>query len=157
RIVDFYDRQPTDFAGYFEASWRYKHRAALGRPSATLAGIAAQAKVSPRYLALVWRTLEQTREEVGPLVKLQAMWRDLPAPKGNQSEIAREGWVRMRDFVVKIRRHTELLFTNVEAPGFNANFQPIAMYRNRLLAAHRRDFDRSALRAEGEAPPQGFV
>ena len=58
----------------------------------------------------------------------------------------------MRDFVVKIRRHTEKLFTNVEAPGFNANFQPIAMFRNRLLAAHRRDFDPSALRVEGEPP-----
>src|SRR5262249_16562798 len=63
----------------------------------------------------------------------------------------------MRDFVVNIRRRTEKLFTNVEAPGFSANFQPIAMFRNRLLASHRRDFDPSALRVEGEAPPQGFV
>ena len=157
RIVDFYDRQPTDFAQYFEAAWRYKHRVALGRPSATLAGIAAQAKVSPRYLATIWRALEQSKEEVGPLVKLQAMWGDLPAPKGNQPEIAHEGCVRMRDFIVKVRRHTEKLFTNVEAPGFNANFQPIAMFRNRSLAAHRRDFDPSALRVEGEPPPQGFV
>src|SRR5262249_42889959 len=27
RIVDFYLRQPTDFADYFQAAWRYKHRA----------------------------------------------------------------------------------------------------------------------------------
>ena len=47
RIVDFYDRQPTDFADYFEAAWRYKHRIALGRPSMTLADIAAQSQVSP--------------------------------------------------------------------------------------------------------------
>src|SRR5438132_9260487 len=86
RIVDFYDRQPTDFAQYFEAAWRYKHRVALGQPSATLAGIAAQAKVSPRYLAAVWQTLQQSKEEVGPLVKLQEMWVALPAPKGNQPD-----------------------------------------------------------------------
>ena len=26
RIVDFYESQPTDYADYFEAAWRYKHR-----------------------------------------------------------------------------------------------------------------------------------
>jgi hypothetical protein len=55
RIVEFYDRQPTDFADYFEAAWRYKHRIALGRPSMTLADIAAQSQVSPRYLAMIWQ------------------------------------------------------------------------------------------------------
>ena len=37
RIVDFYESQPTDYADYFEAAWRYKYRAALGKPNATLA------------------------------------------------------------------------------------------------------------------------
>jgi hypothetical protein len=162
RIVDFYDRQPTDFADYFQAAWRYKHRAALGQPAATLAGVAAQAKVAPQYLALVWQALERTKEDVGPLVKLQAMWRQLPAPPGKQpgaahAALAREGCVRMRDFVVKIRRHTERLYPSLESPGFSTNFQPITMFRNRLLAAHRRDFDPSALRVEGEPPPQNFV
>ena len=32
RIVDFYERQPTDYADYFQAAWRFKHRAALGKP-----------------------------------------------------------------------------------------------------------------------------
>ena len=157
RIVDFYDRQPTDFADYFEASWRYKYRVALRSPSATLADIAAQSHVSPRYLAMIWQTLEQSGEEVGPIVKLQAMWRDLPAPNGDQPDGVREGCVRMRDFVVKIRRHTEMLGADLEAPGFNANFQPIAVFRLRLLAGNRRSFDASALRVEGEAPRQGFV
>ena len=35
----------------------------------------------------------------------------------------------MRDFVVRIRRHNGKAFTNVEAPGFNVNFQPIVMFR----------------------------
>ena len=37
RIVDFYLRQPTDYADYFQAAWRFKYRATLGKPSATLA------------------------------------------------------------------------------------------------------------------------
>src|SRR5206468_2889869 len=41
-IVDFYLRQDTDYADYFRAAWLYKHRAVLGKPKATLAGIAAE-------------------------------------------------------------------------------------------------------------------
>src|SRR5262249_59318620 len=103
--------------------WRYKHRAALGQPTATLAGIAAQTKLAPQYLAMVWQALEQTKGEVGPLVKLQAMWRQLPDPKGNQpriprADIAPEGCVRMRRFVVKIRRHTQQLYPPLQPSAF---------------------------------------
>ncbi len=157
RIVAFYDTQPTDFADYFQAAWRYKNRAALGYPAATLASIAAQSKVSPKYLPMVWQTLEEANEDVGPLVKLQAMWRALPAAKNKQPDAARAGCVEMRDFVVKIRRHTEKLFNNLDAPGFNANFQPVAMYRNHLLATHHRDFEPLALRVEGEPAAPEFV
>ena len=84
RIVDFYERQPTDYADYFQAAWRFKHRAALGKPNATLAAIAADAKVSAKYLPMVWQHpggTASSRQEVGPIAKLQAMWRALPAPR----------------------------------------------------------------------------
>jgi hypothetical protein len=144
RIVEFYDRQPTDFADYFLAAWHFKQR----KGGATLNAIAIQQKISPRYLSLIWQTLEQTKEDVGPLVKLQAMWRALPA---NDVQAARKGCEQMRDFVVRIRRHTERLFPTLASPGFATNYQPIVMYRNGLLAAHRRDFEPAALRNEGEA------
>jgi hypothetical protein len=57
RIIDFYESQPTDYADYFEAAWRYKHRVALGKPAATLTSTAADKKVSPKYLPLIWRIL----------------------------------------------------------------------------------------------------
>ncbi|MBO0861082.1 MAG: DUF1592 domain-containing protein [Chloracidobacterium sp.] len=157
RIVAFYDRQPTDFADYFQSAWSYKYRSALGRPRATLRGIATQAKISPRYLSMVWQALEQAKEEVGPLARLQEMWRRLPAPKPKRPDGVRADCEEMRDFVAKIRRHTELLFPVVESRSFSTNFQPITMFRNRELAAHRRDFDRSALRVEGEPQRQDFV
>ena len=81
QIVDFYDRQATDYADYFRAAWIYKHRAVLGKPKATLADIAAQNKVSARYLTTIWQALEGPKEEVGPLAKLQTMWRALPVPQ----------------------------------------------------------------------------
>jgi hypothetical protein len=105
-------------------------------------------------LPLIWQALEQTKENVGPLVQLQTMWRALPA---NDAAVARQGCEQMRDFVVKIRRHTEKLFPTSESPGFTTNYQPIVIYRNALLAAHRRDFDPTALRVEGEPPVKDFV
>ncbi len=165
RIVEFYDRQPTDFADYFAAAWRYKHRAALGMPQATIPSIAASIaasvaggnKLSARYLEQVWQLLEQTKEEVGPTVKLQAMWRSLPVPKPGQPDVARNGCVEMRDFVRRIRRHTEKLFDVPSVPGLNVNFQPFVYWRNREIAAHRRDFDPGALRVSGEPPAPEFT
>lgn len=158
RIVDFYDRQPTDFADYFQAAWRYKHRAALGKPKATLASMAAESKISPKYLPMVWEMLEVTKEEVGPGAKLQAMWRALPAPNG-KPDVARDGCVKMRDFVVKIRKHTAKLIT---APaggpgGGGGGASPVAYWRNRQIALGHRSFDPTALRVEGEPPPGELV
>ena len=50
RIVGFYAAQPTDYADYFQAAWRYKYRVALKKPHATLATIAVESKLSPKYL-----------------------------------------------------------------------------------------------------------
>ncbi len=105
RIIDFYRRQPTDYADYFQAAWRYRHHAALGEHSATLAAIAAEAKVSPKYLPMVWQLLEEPQkaaaEEVGPIAKLQAMWHALPAPDKNNPDaglLALAQCVEMRDW-----------------------------------------------------------
>ena len=134
RIVDFYESQPTDYAAYFEAAWRYKHRAALGKPTATLASIATASKVSPKYLPMIWGILGegttpgQSRDaEVGPVAKLQAMWKSLPAPDAGKDEAAvRAKCTEMRDFVLKIRHHTAMQFTApvVAGPPVAATLPP---------------------------------
>ena len=123
RIVDFYQSQPTDYADYFEAAWRYKHRVALGNPAATLTSAARAKKVSPKYLPLIWRILGESAApsqpraaEVGPIAKLQAMWKALPAPasrklSAKEAETLRARYVEMRDFVVRIRKNTAMQFT----------------------------------------------
>jgi hypothetical protein len=123
RIVDFYHSQPTDYAGYFEAAWRYKHRVTLGNPAATLSSVARASKVSPKYLPLVWQILGESvgsrhtrAAEVGPIAKLQAMWMALPAPastrpSANEAESLRARLVEMRDFVLRIRKNTAMQFT----------------------------------------------
>ena len=152
QIVDFYDRQNTDYADYFNAAWAYKHRATLGTPAATLADVAGRLHVSARYLATIWKTLEMP-EQAGPLATLQAMWRSLPAPKRDQADLARDGAIRMRDFVVRMRKDTALVFASPTVTGLSVRTQPLMNWKLRAYATHRRDFDRAALRVEGEAPP----
>lgn len=152
RIVDFYDRQPTDYADYFEASWRFKHRAALGKPEATLASLAVEARISPKYLPLVWSILEEAGEDVGPVAKLQMMWRMLPRPEHNQPELVREGCVKMRDYVLRVRKLTARQFRSPKVQGLAGTSQPLMNWKLRAYASHRRDFDRTALQVEGEPP-----
>jgi hypothetical protein len=152
RIVNFYERQPTDYADYFQAAWRYKYRVALGKPKATLASAAADSKVSPKYLPLVWQFLQGKEDEVGPVAKLRSMWRALSAPsKKNESDV-RAQCVAMRDFVVKIRKLTAMEFTAPKVRGLSSTSQPLMNWKLREFAAHRRDFDRNALRMETDPP-----
>ena len=91
--LDFYARQPTDLADYFKAAWRFKHRAELGKPHATLSAIAAEAKLSAQYLPMVWQLLEE-KDAVGPIAKLQEMWRSLPA---TADQVRRDARFRHQD------------------------------------------------------------
>ncbi len=150
RIVNFYLRQPTDYADYFQAAWRYKNRAAMGEPNATLAGIAAEAKVSPKYLPMVWQILNDSPDTaVGPVAKLQAMWRGLPAQAGPE---LRTQCVQMRDFVVRIRQHTAMQFAAPIVRGLPAGSQPLLNWKLRAFNSHRRDSDPKALRNDTDPP-----
>jgi mono/diheme cytochrome c family protein len=151
QIVDFYRGQNTDYADYFVAAWRYKHRAALGKPQASIAAIAAENKVSPKYLTTIWRTLEETKEDAGPLAKLQTMWRELPAPKAAELDLARPGSERMRNWVLQLRAKIERRVPDLTVQGIGRTAQPFLMWRNRQYAANRLDYDRGALQVEGEA------
>jgi Protein of unknown function (DUF1592)/Protein of unknown function (DUF1588)/Protein of unknown function (DUF1587)/Protein of unknown function (DUF1595)/Protein of unknown function (DUF1585) len=161
RIVDFYLRQPTDYAGYFEAAWRYKYRAILGKPDATLADIAADSKISPKYLAIVWPLLEEpadvAKTEVGPIAKLQAMWRALPIPDGNQldpkSLPVHAQCIEMRDFVTRIRKHTAMQFTAPVVRGLPPGSQPLLDWKLYEFAAHRRESDPKTLLNDTDTPP----
>jgi hypothetical protein len=154
RIVDFYLSQPTDFADYFQAAWRFRHRDSLGKPGATLASLAAEAKLSPRYLPMVWDILEGKADEVGPISKLRAMWRALPA---TESDETRPRCVAMRDFVERIRRHTAMQYAAPVVRGLPAASQPLINWKFRQFNAHRRDSDPAALRNDTDSaqePPK---
>ena len=142
RIVDFYKHQPTDYADYFQAAWRYKNRAALGGPNTTLSAVAARAGVSPRYLELVWKTLNGPAETVGPIAQLQARWNALPLPdreSGVTPEAVRTDCIAMRDWVLALRKKVAWKFDNLKVPqGFSVGGQCFVLWKDRQYASHRR-------------------
>jgi mono/diheme cytochrome c family protein len=155
RIIDLYEAQSTDYSDYFVAAWRYKHRATLGKPTATLANMAvemsagASRTVSAKYLATVWRALEATPEQAGPLAELQAMWKALPVPGGKHVEAARAGADRMRDFIAERRLALVPKVTTPSVKGISATAQPFLMSRNRQYATQR-------MTCEGDAATTRF-
>jgi hypothetical protein len=147
RIIAFYKQQRTDYADYFQAAWRYQHRAALGKPDATIGGLASEAGISARYLATIWSTLTATTDDVGPIAALQALWRALPAPGPNVGEpgAVRTGCERMRDFVAALRRELTPEVKNLTVPGMQNGAQPLVLWKNRQFAANRMRYSGGAL------------
>src|SRR6201995_607914 len=105
RIIAFYQAQPTDYAAYFEAAWRYKNRVARGQPKATLASIAAQMHISAKYLPMVCGILND-KGAIGPVAKLQTMFNALPANGDVKAQT-----VAMRDWVIRLRADTAMQFS----------------------------------------------
>ncbi len=156
RILAFYAQQPTDYAQYFEAAWRYRYRKALGRPGVSLAGMAGERKISAKYLPMVWSILHD-RNPVGPVAKLQAMWNALPAPASavsaeQQADVAAR-CAEMRDFVTRIRAHTAMQFSAPVVKGLPGQSQPLHNWRLKQYAAHHRDSDPNDLRADTDPVP----
>ena len=162
RIVDFYKRQPTDYADYFQAAWRYRYRAALGAPTATLQSVAAEAKISPRYLELVWTALTDPGKRVGPMATLKTKWNALPGANGTnktdrtdrtdkaQPDAVREGCVALRDWVLGLRKKVAWKFSNLRVPGgFSDGGQCFVLWKDDQYASHRRMLYPNALQVGG--------
>jgi Protein of unknown function (DUF1592)/Protein of unknown function (DUF1588)/Protein of unknown function (DUF1587)/Protein of unknown function (DUF1585)/Protein of unknown function (DUF1595) len=152
RIVSFYTAQPTNYADYFEAAWRYKYRLALKKPHATLATTAVDAKLSPKYLPLVWQILHD-QNAVGPVLKLQKMFQALPPPAAAQTGGLNAKCTEMGNFVKKIRAHTAMQFAAPVVKGLPAQSEPLLNWKLKQFAEHRRDSDPKDLRNDTDPPP----
>jgi hypothetical protein len=149
RIVDFYKRQPLDYADYFVAAWRYRHRAALRRPDATLADVARDAKVSPKYLNRIWATLTAPADDVGPMAALRVRWKGLPPPVDHQEpDTLRASAGMMRDFIVGLRPRVAMTFDNLPARGIAAGSQSLVLWKDRQFAEHRTTYPANALQLD---------
>ena len=142
RILDVYGRYSTELGDYFQAAWRYRHRAALGLPAMTMAAAAqahrGRAPLSAKYLATVWNALEDTTQPAdGPLGTLRAMWRKLPAPPGADAVPPTSDIARLREFVTSTRATLATRVTPIAMKGISGTAQPFLMWRNREYADNR--------------------
>jgi hypothetical protein len=153
RIVRFYQRQPTDLAAYFLAAWRFRHRAALGKPDAPLAAFAAEEKLSAPYLATVWAALEK-KEELGPLARVQGMFAALPAPPA--ADAARAGCQKLRDFVRALRAEVAPSFGNLQLKGVSSGSQPFVLWKDSQRATHRTSCEKPPLHVPAPPDPEAL-
>ncbi len=152
RIIAFYQAQPTRFADYFQASWRYRYAKELGKPGATLASTAADMKLSARYLPMVWAILHD-QDAVGPVAKLQAMWNALPAPQSGGSDALIAGTQAMEDFVTRIRAHTAMQFASPIVKGLPGQSEPLHNWRLQEYADNHRKSDPNDIRPDNVPEP----
>jgi hypothetical protein len=101
---------------------------------------------------MVWQILHD-ENGVGPVLKLQKMWRALPPPAAAQTGGLRPKCAEMRDFVVKIRAHTAMQFASPVVEGLPAQSEPLLNWKLKQYAEHRRDSDPRDLRNDTDPPP----
>jgi len=145
RLIQFYSSQPTQYADYFAAAWHFEHRADLRQPTATLASLAAEAKLSPKYLPMVYQALK-TPETLGPMAKLQQMWQSATA----EELVAKTA--EMQAFVSRIRLRTSRQFAAPVVKGLPPGSQPLVNWKLKEYAEHRRESDPAALHNESDPP-----
>src|SRR5262249_53486319 len=140
RIVDFYERHKVDSADYFLAAWKYRHGVPLGPPDEELRRLAAEARLSAKYLALVWSALTDAGEEVGPLAAVRQAWRELPGPDRASAAEVRAGCERLRYLVLRLRRQVQPGVGNLHVAGISGGSQPFVLWRDRQLASRHRSY-----------------
>ncbi len=130
RIVEFYERQPTDLASYFFAACEFRRRL---QAETTLEEIAKLNRISPKYLKTIWELLEDERDTLGPLAKLKQMWKTLPDDTETMQACA-----AMRDYVLETRKQFESHFDNLDIDGVHDGSQSFVLWKNKQYARHRR-------------------
>jgi mono/diheme cytochrome c family protein len=155
RIIDFYKRQRIDLVDYFQAAWTFRHRETLGRPTATLDEIAAEASLSRVYLTTLWATLNDPIEPIGPVAALQALWRDAPAPGPDRRELPRASFERMRLFVLDLRAQLVPVVKNLGVRGMNGGSQPLVLWKDREFVKNRRRYAGGATKVKPQGLPDG--
>lgn len=152
RIVDFYQAQGVtvssqfahymgqlpDYTLYFRALWRFQNRAALGRSDTTLATLAKEDGISPKYLGKLQEFLALPPGEAGPVAAIQLRWRQLPAPVAGKepAELAtRLGY--LRDFIMELRPFVTRRVANLNGRGLASGSQTIVLWKDREYAVNR--------------------
>ena len=150
RIVDFYLRQPTRYEDYLLAAWRVRMDSQTLSSDEAIQAAAREYAVSEKYLRIIWDTLNDQRDQFGPLVELRSRWYQLPFD-GTKSAEVRAECVELAKFIQDKREPLKPLFRNLKGPaGLSGGSQTLVLWKNRKMAAHRRDCLVESLADESE-------
>ena len=143
-IIDFYQRHEVKIEEYLKAAWRYRYRSKEDR-TVTIVSWATRHELSPKYLALVWQTLNEATKATGFLKQLGDRWKAVPRPTANQKRPAE--FQALVQFVEFGRRTLNYPNAAMIRPG--AGNWPIAHLDYRARHAAQRDkFDSSNLKSQ---------
>lgn len=133
RIVDFYSAQPTSLGDYFLACWKHL------QTGESLDSIAARMEISPKYLSVVFSSLESTDVQFGPLAELQTRW-NATKDIAEESEATTETQ-KLAAYVAKARPVFEPHFDNLNVRQIHNGAQAFVLWKNDQYAQHRRRAD----------------
>lgn len=147
RIIDFYRKQRTDYAEFFELLWRYQNRDSLGMADRTLEQLAGQSGLSERYSRTLYQLLYGPGEpgtdgtSIGPIAALRQLMSELPdASTPENVADAVKGCQAMAAFVSALRSSLVPDVENLTSPGVHNGSQPLVLWKNRQFAANRRRY-----------------
>lgn len=143
KIIEFYQRQPTELADYFAAVWKYQQRLKAGGAEISLAALADEARLSSKYLQTLVDAFAADEAGFGPIAALQAMLAELPDDAAE--ERVRESARQMSDLVQVLREQVKVDVPNLSVKGMNNGAQPLVLWRNRRMAESRRSYGGGAL------------
>jgi hypothetical protein len=135
RIIDFYSRQPTNYAPYFYAAWHMRNGASLELT-------AKEHRLSANYLRLIRETLQDSAQP-GPIAALQVFWTRLE--KTNDEKEAREICDRLSSFVSELRQCVKIDVGNLRMNSANPGTQALVLWKDREMAKNRRTYSGGGL------------
>lgn len=147
-VIRFYEEHDVEYETYLTAAWSFRHRVAA-RQSTSIESWAVEHKLSPKYLRLLWETLQGgVLDEPFYLGAIQRAWRALPPPTDLMQPVPPAALGnQVRALADSIRRASkQLCVKETAAIVSNAGNAPVQhMDRRKQSAAARHVFDESLI------------
>ncbi len=138
RIIEFYQRQPTNYALYFFAVWK--------KATKQTTAAEVQENLSSSYLRTLTETFSLPTPGYGPVAALQILWQklltisDLPTARARCEELAY--------FVTTLRAQIKVNVGNLRMAEANPGTQGLVLWKDRTMAANRRVYGGGALQLD---------
>lgn len=147
-IIRFYEDHKVDYEAYVTALWSFKHRPAA-RKAVTIEDWAKENSLSPKYLRLLWETLQgDPAADAFYLGWLRQRWNAMPLPKSPMEPISSgEAAAAVKAFASDIRNlSAQLGPPGTPLLGGGAGNGPVEqLERRRRMAGSRTTYDPKSL------------